>query len=156
MQKILKFIRNIIVFTLWTLFFTYFFKTLIYTFWSFDILSAHSWQTLLSFWNHGGVFKTTSDLLLLISLILFPPVYVVGFIKVKKIKFFNALTSLFGFFFKDNIDEPERVVIKGMKTTQQLIDDVKNELESLKPEKSKESGSIRSAILQKIDEGVKK
>ena len=74
----------------------------------------------------------------------------------KKINFLKLIISFFGLFFKDNIEDPERVVIKGMKTTQQLINDVKNEIESLKPEKNKEAGSIRSNILRKINEEVKK
>ena len=156
MKKILKFIRNIIVFVLWTLFFTYLFKTMIAVVWNFDILSNRSWHTLLSYWNRGGVFKTAPDLILLLLLVSLPFIYIIGFIKVKKLNFFKLTTSFFGLFFKDKIDEPERVVIKGMKTTQQLIEDVKNEIESLKPEKNKEAGSIRSNILQKINEEVKK
>lgn len=156
MKKILKFIRNIIVFVLWTIFFVCFFNTLISVLWNFNILSAQSWQTLLSYWNRGGVFKTAPDIVLLVLLLLLPFIYIIGFIKVKKLNFFKLITSFFGLFFKDNIEEPERVVIKGMKTTQQMIDDVKNEIESLKPEKNKEASSIRSNILQKINEEVKK
>ena len=126
MKKILKFIRNIIVFVLWTLFFTYLFKTMIAVVWNFDILSNRSWHTLLSYWNRGGVFKTAPDIVLLVLLLLLPFIYIIGFIKVKKLNFFKLITSFFGLFFKDNIEEPERVVIKGMKTTQQMIDDVKN------------------------------
>ena len=156
MKKILRVIRNTVVFILWTLFFISFIKTLIAVLWNFDILSNHSWQTLFSYWNRGGVFKTAPDIILLILLFLLPFLYIIGFIKVKKINFIKLITSFFGLFFKDNIEEPERVVIKGMKTTQQLINDVKNEIESLKPEKNKEAGSIRSNILQKINEEVKK
>ena len=156
MKKILRFIRNIIVFVLWTLFFTCTFKTLILIVWNFDVMSNHSWQTLLSYWNRGGVFKTAPDIILLLLLLLSPFIYIIGFVKVKKINFFNLIASFFGMFLKDKIDDPERVVIKGMKTTQQLIEDVKNEIESLKPEKNKEASSIRSNILQKINEEVKK
>lgn len=156
MKKILKFLRNCLVFVIWTSLFIFIFKTLIYLVWSFDITSVKSWQTILQYWNQGGVFKTAPDIILLFLLLLLPFIYFIGFIKAKRINYIKSISSFFGFFFREKDEEPERIVIKGMKTTQQMINEVKNELESLKPEKNKEAGNIRSNILKKINEEIKK
>ena len=65
------------------------------------------------------------------------------------------ISGIYSIFTKEEKD-PERVVIKGMKTTKQLIEDVKNEIESLKPDKTKEASSVRSNIIKKLNEEIKK
>ena len=72
-------------------------------------------------------------------------------INISKTIFF-LLTSLFTRKEKD----PERIVIKGIKTTQQMIEDVKSEIESIKPDKSNEAGNVRTNILKKLQEEIKK
>lgn len=156
MQKLLKFSRNCIVFILWTIFFVFVVKNLLYVFWRFDILSVRSWQTISNYWNSGGVFKTAPDITLLFLLILLPFIYIFGFIKTKKINFFKLIFSLFAPLFKEKIEDPERIVIKGIKSTEQYVEEIKSEIEAIKPEKNKESSSIRSNILKKFNNEIKK
>ena len=89
MKKLIKMlinlIKNIIVFMVWSIIFVSFIKTLMFLIWNFDITSSHSWKTLFSFWNQGGVFKTIPDIVLLLLLILSPFIYIFGYIKIKKI-----------------------------------------------------------------------
>ena len=73
-----------------------------------------------------------------------------------KINFSKIFLSVFNRFFEEKIADPERVVIKGMKTNKQYIDEIKGKIESIKPEKNKESSEIRSSILKKINEETKK
>ena len=160
MKKFIKilfnFARSVFVFMAWSATFIYFFKILMLVVWNFDITSPHSWKTLFSFWNQGGVFKTLPDIILLFLLILLPFFYIFGYLKVKKINFAKIIfSSLISLFTKEEKD-PERVVIKGMKTTQQMIDDIKNELESIKPDKNNEAGDVRTNILKKLNEEIKK
>ena len=156
MKKILRYIRNCIVLILWTISFIYIFGSLIYFIWNFNITSASSWQAIINFWNRGGIFKTPSDIILMVSLFLLPFMYIFGFIKAKNFNYFKMLSSLYSLVFKEKIDDPQRVVIKGLKTTQQMVEDIKNEIASLKPAKTKEAGSIRSSILKKLNEEIKK
>ena len=47
------------------------------------------------------------------------------------------------------------IVIKNIKSSQQMIEDIKNEIESLKPKKAEQSGHIRAEIKQKLSEKIK-
>lgn len=156
LKKLFNLIKNIVVFVIWSLFFVFFFKTLTSVVWNFNILSPRSWETLFSFWNRGGVFKTAPDIVLLFLLLLLPFIYIFGYLKVRKINFIKIIFSTISSWFTKEIEDPERVVIKGMKTTKQMIEDVKSEIESLKPDKNTEAGSVRSNILKKLNEEIKK
>ena len=159
MKKLLKFIRGLLIFIGWTGLFTVFSNFLISLIWNFDFMSARSWQLLSEFWNSGGVIKTTSDVLLLASLFMLPLLCLVGFILVLKINYANIL--LWPVKFLDNLfssksdNEPERIVLKNQKSSRQIIEDIKSELDSLKPEKAKEAGNIRSEITKKLSEEIK-
>lgn len=159
MKKLLKFIRGLLVFIGWTGLFTVFSNLLISLIWNFDFMSAHSWQLLSQFWNSGGVIKTTSDVLLLASLFMLPLLCLVGFILALKINYtriflwpFRLLDRIFS---SKSDNEPERIVLKNQKSSRQMIEDIKSELESLKPEKAKEAGNIRSEITKKLSEEIK-
>lgn len=156
LKKLFNLIKNIVAFVIWSLFFVFFFKTLTSVIWNFNILSPRSWETLFSFWNRGGVFKTAPDIVLLFLLLLLPFIYIFGYLKVRKINFLKIIFSTISSWFTKEIEDPERVVIKGMKTTKQMIDDVKSEIESLKPDKTTEAGSIRSNIIKKLNKEIKK
>jgi len=156
MKKALKIIRNLIVFVLWTFLFVFLSQKLFILIWNFDILSPYSWNIISDFWNKGGSFKTYQDIIFLTLLLSLPFLYFFGLRKAKKLNYANMFLAVFHRFFNEKIDEPERIVLKGMKSTQQYVDDVKNELESLKPEKNQEASSIRANVLKKISEETKK
>ena len=155
-KMLINLIKNIIVFMVWSIIFVSFIKTLMFLIWNFDITSSHSWKTLFSFWNQGGVFKTIPDIALLLLLILSPFIYIFGYIKIKKINISKTIFFLLTSLFTRKEKDPERIVIKGIKTTQQMIEDVKSEIESIKPDKSNEAGNVRTNILKKLQEEIKK
>ena len=156
MKKIFLIIRNAFIFIAWTIIFTSISNLLVKLIWNFDFTSAVSWQILSDFWNHGGIIKTTSDILLITTLMLLPPLWLVGFILSLKLNYFKIITFPIKYIAKifdtDKNKEPERIVIKNIKSSQQMIDDIKNELDSIKPEKSKEAGNIRFEVTKKREE----
>ena len=152
-MKILRFLRNLFVFIGWSVVFIVFTNFLIKLVWGFDFLSAHSWNILANFWNQGGVIKTTSDILLVLSLILLPLLWFLGFILAKKLNFWKIFTAPFSFVLKpfaENFSkEPERFVIKNIKSSQQQTEDIKAEISAIKPKKTKEAESIREELSRK-------
>ena len=156
MKKFLKNLRNITLLFLWTCLFIFVSKNFALLVWNFNILSQDSWNIISTYWNKGGSFKTAQDLIFLTFLISLPFLYFFGFKRIQKIQFSKLFLSALNRFFTEKIADPERVVIKGMKTNQQYINDIKSELESIKPEKNKESSEIRSNIIKKISEETKK
>jgi len=152
-MKILRFLRNLLVFVGWSILFIVFTNFLIKLVWGFDFLSAHSWNILANFWNQGGVIKTTSDVLLVSSLALLPLLWLLGFILVKKLDFWKIFTAPVRFVLKpftENFSkEPQRFVIKNIKSSQQQAEDIKAEISAIKPKKAKEAESIREELSKK-------
>lgn len=160
MKKVLKFMRGLLVFVGWTFVSVSFFNMLISLIWNFDFMSAHSWHLLSKFWNSGGVIKTTSDVLLITLLFLLPVLWFIGFILVLKINYLRIfllpITLSEKIFHRKKDDEPKRIVLKNIKSSQQMVEEIKSKIESLKPEKAKEAGNIRTQITQKLSEEIKK
>ena len=157
MKKLFRFFRNCIVFSGWLFVFILITNTLISAIWSFDYLSVKSWQIFSNFWNSGGVLKTTSDILLLFTLLLLPVFFLFSFLWAKKQNYTKILLSPIVFFYNlfnsSNNKTPERILIKKSKKAQ-TAEDIKNEIESLKPQKSKKAGDIRSQIIQKLTDEI--
>lgn len=156
MKKILNFIRTYTILFLWTIFFVFILENLLSVFWNFNILSYYSWKTLSNFWNNGGIFKTPADITLLFILVMTPFLFIIGFVKIKKINYFEKLCSFFKFLKKRPKENHERILIKNIKSTEQIIENIKNEIASIKPEKNKEAFSVRSKVLNKLNKDKKK
>ena len=152
-MKFLRFFRNSLVFIAWTFFFVVFTNFLIKHIWGFDFLSVHSWSVLSNFWNQGGIIKTTSDVLLLLSLSLLPFLWIMGVFLTKRLNFWKIFSFPFKVllrpFFSNDNKTPPRFVIKNIKSSQQQIEDIKAELGSIKPKKSREAESLRAELSKK-------
>ncbi len=159
MKKILKFFRNFLVLTGWTFVFLFVSRLLMSLIWSFDFLSYHSWSVFSKFWNSGGVLKSFPDIMLLICLFMLPFLWFLGLRKALKLNYISVALYPFlainRFLGPKNLI-PERIVLKNVKTTQQMVEDIKEEIASIKPAKNEKAGSIRDTINKKISEETKK
>jgi hypothetical protein len=154
MKKILRFCRNWLVLVLWTIVFLKGFCFLTTLAWNFNFLSERSWQIFAQYWNQGGVLNTTSDIMLLFSLLLMPVFWFAGaWFCIKQnyaALFVRLIERIFSIFSHNDKYIPKHITLKNVKTTQQAVEEIKNELESLKPDKSEEAGSIRTHINKKL------
>ena len=154
MKKLFRLIRSFLVFFGWTYLFYEISLWVVFLLWNFNISSPKSWGILQTFWNNGGVLKTTSDILLLATLIFLPLVWLTGFffaLKINYTKLFSFPISLFRKTFKIEKNKiPERIIIKNIKSSNQAVEDIKMEIESIKPQKSIEADHIRSQIIKKL------
>ena len=152
-MKFFQFLRNLFVFICWTFFFVVLSNFLIKLIWGFDFMSAHSWNVLTGFWNQGGVIKTASDILLLLSLALLPFLWFIGALLIKQLNFWKIISFPFRiilkFFNNDTDKTPQRFVIKNIQSSQQHIEDIKTEINSIKPKKSQEAENLRTEISKK-------
>ncbi len=159
MKKIIRLIRGIFVLIGWTGVFIFLSNLLTSIIWNFNFMSSRSWDILSSFWNHGGVIKTTSDVVLITILLTLPLFWLIGYILVLKLNYTKILlypiNLIYNIFTPKTNKEPERIVIKNIKSSQQMVDDIKAEIDSLKPEKSKEAGNLRSEINKKLSDEIK-
>lgn len=156
MKKALRFCRNSLIFIGWTGLFLVFSNFLIDVIWNFDFLSDRSWQILSNFWNKGGIIKTTSDVLLILSLCLLPILWIVGYLLVLKFDYLKIflfpIRLVYNLFSTTSSETPKRIVLKNLKSSDKLVEEIKSEIESIKPEKSKEAESLRSSVIKKLSE----
>lgn len=158
MKKLFRLIRNILILIGWTWIFSAASNALITLVWNFNFMSARSWEILSAFWNQGGVIKTSSDILLLSSLFLLPFLWLIGYILAIKFNYAAILlypVDLISRLLEQKSDHSERIVLKNLKPSHQIIEDIKTEIDSLKPEKSKEALNIRSKITKKLTQDIK-
>ena len=160
MKKLFYFIRCSLVFIGWSALFFLASNFLINLIWRFDFMSSHSWNVLSSFWNQGGVIKTSSDILLISSLFLLPFLWLIGYILVLKLNYINIflfpINLILGLFNRNDASKPERIIIKNLKSNEQFIEDIKNEIDSIKPKEAEKAKNIRSKITQKLSQEAKK
>lgn len=157
MKLFFRFFRNCLVFFGWLFVYILITNTIIRAIWNFDYLSTKSWQIFSSYWNSGGVLKTSSDVLLLFTLLILPIFCLLGFLLLKKQNFAKlflaSISFVFKFFSTSSPKTPERIAIKKAKNAQ-TAEDIKNEIESLKPQKSKKAGDLRSQVIQKLTDEI--
>lgn len=144
---------------LWTWLFVFITNAVFIYIWNFDYTRTTSWTILFDYWNSGGVIKTTSDVILVVSLALLPLLWLFGYIKSLKWNYSNLLLKpiniIYGMFNRDSKDN-ERVVIRNIKSSSQRIEDIRNELNSLKPQKANETNDIRYNLKEKVTDELKK
>ncbi len=119
-------------------------------------MSAHSWQTIIRFWNSGGIIKSSADYMFLGTLCALPFAWIWGWHYLLKRNYLEILlypiNSYNRYVIKKYGQSSKRIVLRNIKSSQKIIDEIKNQLESIKPEKNKEVLGIRNTVNQKIKE----
>ena len=117
-------------------------------------MSAHSWQTIIRFWNSGGVIKSSADYIFLGTLCSLPLIWIWGWRYFLKLNYLEVLlypiNSYNRYVIKKYGQSSNRIVLRNLKSSQKIIEEIKNQLESIKPEKNKEVINIRNNVNQKL------
>lgn len=152
MKNLSKIIRISLVALFWTWFFVCLSDIFFIAIWKFDFTSAHSWNIVKGFWERGGNIKTYSDVLLFAALLLLPFLWFIGLRCALKLDYARLLFTPINFLYAlfDRTSSNERVVIKATKSTEQQIEEIKNEINSVKPQKNQSTKSIRAAVKEKL------
>ncbi len=160
MKKLLKIFRTALVGLLWTYLFLIMSNYLMYQLWSFNFMSAHSWQTMSGYWNSGGVINTAPDYIFLLMLFSLPIMWLVGWILLLKIEYLSILLYPLNVYNRHIVNKyghnSSRVILRNIKSSQKIIEEIKEQLESIKPAKSKEVNNIRQEVQKKLEELNKK
>ena len=153
-KSFFHFIRFLLIGILWSYLFLIIANVIMYKLWNFSLFSAHSWNTVSYFWNSGGIIKTTPDYIFLTMLIILPVLWIVGWFLLNRVDYKNILLFPINAYNRHIIKkyghDSSRIVLKNLKSSQQIIEDIKNKSESIKPEAPKEVTSIRNNILKKL------
>ena len=159
-KSFLRFIRFLLIGVLWSYLFLIIANILMYKLWNFSLFSAHSWNTVSYFWNSGGVIKTAPDYIFLSMLILLPVLWIVGWLMLNRVDYKNILLFPINAYNRHIIKkyghDSSRILLKNLKSSQQMIEEIKDKIALIKPEAPKEVSSIRSQILKKIETKIKK
>lgn len=152
--KILKFIRFLIIGTIWSYVFIALSNFMLVYFWNFNLFSTRSWQTISYFWEAGGVIKSAKDYFFLFILFSLPWIWLLGWKKLHKVNFIEILLLPITLYNRHIIKKyghkSAKIMLKNLKSSQQMIEEIKNQLESIKPEKPQEVANIREEIEKQI------
>lgn len=159
LKKLLKIVRTLLIGALWTYAFLIFSQLLLWHIWRFNLFSTSAWQTIGWFWRGGGVIRTGADYLFLFSLLLLPFIWIIGWHLLTGINYLNLLLTPLQLYNRWIIrrfgHQSRRIVLRNLKSSQQSIEEIKQKLESIKPETPKEVGSIREEIQKKLETKLK-
>ncbi len=155
MKKIYKIFRTSLIGILWTYLFLIAANYTMYQLWSFNFMSARSWQTISRFWESGGVINTTADYVFLLMLFALPFLWIWGWIKALKIDYLSIFLYPINAYNRYIINkyghDSSRIVLKNLKSSQKMIEEIKSQLESIKPAKTKEVGNIRAEVQKQLE-----
>jgi len=87
-------IRVIIVGIVWTIVYGVVGRTLIYSIWGFDPAYNRHWIFLWQMWQDGWVIDTTPEWIFLFVILLFIPVWLIGWLLLSKVKWGQILWNL--------------------------------------------------------------
>lgn len=156
MKKIYKIFRTFLIGVVWTYLFLVIANYAIYQIWSFNFMSARSWHTVSRFWESGGVINTTADYIFLFTLFALPFLWFWGWIKALKIDYLGILLYPLNSYNRYIINkyghDSSRIVLKNIKSSQKMIEEIKNQIESIKPAKTKEVKNIRAEVQKKLEQ----
>lgn len=160
MKKILRIIRTALIGLIWTYVFLTVANYTMFELWNFNFMSARSWQTISRFWQAGGVIKSAKDYVFLLMLFALPFIWIWSWRRLLQIDYLNILLYPLIAYNRHIINkyghDSSRVVLRNLKSSQKMIEEIKEQLESIKPDKAKEVGNIRAQINKKLEEVNKK
>ncbi len=153
-KKIFRFIRLSIIGILWTYIFVLVSNWELISLWNFNFLSSHSWKTISRFWQAGGVIKSAKDYLFLLNLILIPVVWIWGWRYLARQNYISILIwpyTAYNNYMIKKLSAPSKIALKNVGSASNDVEIIKNQIESIKPEKPKEVLDIRKNIQNKIN-----
>ena len=77
-KKIFKFLKALVVGSVWTVIFVYIAENIMIYLWNFDILNTRDWQIINSFWESGGKIKAGKDYIFILMLLALIPLWFCG------------------------------------------------------------------------------
>ncbi len=152
-KKIFRLLRGLIILVGWTYVFIYLTNLLFVVIWNFDFMSSSSWRVMEQYWENGGIIKSASDVLLFVGLFALPILWLIGLRRALKAKYLQLIFSPFKFIynlFNRSSGNTDRISIRYTKSNEQKVEEIRGQLESLKPKKAQSSQGIRSSIKEKI------
>ena len=160
MKKILSLIRFVVIGFIWSYVFVFLTHFLMLKLWSFNLFSVRSWQIINRFWEAGGVIKTARDYAFLTMLTSLPIVWILGWRFFLNQNYLNILLAPINAYnnhiIKKYGSESKRIVLRNIKSSQKMIEEVKEQIDAIKPAKNQEASIIRTEVIKTISQMNKK
>ena len=123
-KRILKFIKFVLVGSVWSYLYLYASLILTIKIWNFNYLSLKSWRIINSFWNQGGIIKQPGDYGLFAVLLLLIPLWLLGWRYFYKKNFIALLLAPIVWYNKRTIakygSNSSRIILKNLGTTAKI------------------------------------
>lgn len=158
-KKLLRLIKFLFVFALWSAVWLLVMREVILRIWNFDLMLPVSWQMIGVFWNKGGTIKSVYDYMLFVTIIFTAVVWYIGLKRIYHVNFVKLFLKPFEFFSKKQIQkfesESKHVALKNLVVGEKItLDDLIEEKikEEENKQSQKESQNLRENISKKIIE----
>lgn len=159
-SKIFRLARNFFIGLLWSLIFLSLANSILIRFWNFSLFSSQSWGTVNYFWQAGGVIKEAKDYLFIFILFSVPVFCFLGWKYLIKQDYLNLLLFPYNLYCKHNLKKygsnTGSLSIKAKNTPENNIEAIKEQINSIKPEKAQAVNKIRKQIQKKVNNSNKK
>lgn len=159
MKKILKFFKFLFVLAFWSALWLSLMRLVMKHIWNFDLFSPASWQTILVFWDKGGIIRTLYDYMLFITILAVIIIWYIGLKRLYHTDFIRIILKPFAYFSQKQItkfeNESKHIALKNLVVGEKItIDDLIEEKikEEGNKQVQKESQSLRENISKKITE----
>ncbi len=160
LKKLLKFFRFLLIGSLWSAVYLFAASIIVYYLWHFNLMSPADWQKISDFWNNNGVIKAAPDYWFFITLLLVVIFWFWGWRRLNRVDYLEIFLWPFRIYNRYIIRKyghgSKRILLRNTRSMAAVIEDIKKEIAAIKPEAPQESSSIRSAVLNKLEDYNKK
>ncbi len=156
-SKIFRLARNSFIAILWGLVFLSLADSVLIRFWNFSLLSSQSWDTVNYFWQAGGVIKEAKDYLFVFVLFSVPILYFLGWKCLIKQNYLNFLLFPYNLYYKRSAKKhnTNSISIKAKNLPENNLEAIKEQINSIKPEKAQAVNKIRKQVQKKVNSSNK-
>lgn len=154
-----KLFKASVVGIIWSYIYIFATELLLYYLWNFDYLSPQDWNTINTFWEHGGVIKTWKDYLFILSLLVVIPLWFWGWKYLYRQNYLEILLWPLNAYNRHIINrygsESKRILLKNIGTSVKVEEEMKQKTAAIKPIEWKEADKVRQAVSEKISSSHK-
>ncbi len=155
-----KTLKISIIGIVWSYLYFYYANILFLFLWGFDLFSAESWQKIALFWDYGGVIREGKDYAFLLTLLVTPIIWILGWRLLCRVSPVKIITWPFEAYNRHIVrkygaQSGKRIILKNMGKGTNVEESIKIATEAVKPKPEQDADKIREAIKNKLSKAQK-
>lgn len=145
----------------WSYLYFYYANILFLYLWGFDLFLPDSWHKIALFWDYGGVIREGKDYAFLLTLVVTPIIWLLGWRMLCRISLIKILVWPFETYNRHIAKKygnraGKRIILKNMGQGTKIEEDIKVATEAVKANPEQDADKIREAVKNKLSKAQKK